>query len=136
MEYSPNIAAPAQAGSPLTSSLFSDLTTMAQYAAAVPADKVILGDALVRRRLADDREHAFGHGNGSRDDAARQSDHGQRPPDLLGPGNRLGVDGVPGRHPVARGLLRRPDIALPDQLSRRPLRAARHGFVGSRHGGR
>jgi spore germination protein YaaH len=43
MEYSPNVAASAQASSPLTSSLFSDLTTVTQYAAAVPAHKVILG---------------------------------------------------------------------------------------------
>ncbi len=43
MEYSPNVAAPAQADSPLTSALFSDLSTAAQYAAAVPAGKVILG---------------------------------------------------------------------------------------------
>jgi hypothetical protein len=46
MEYSPNVAATTQAGSPLTSSLFSDLTTVEQYAAAVPADKVILGIPL------------------------------------------------------------------------------------------
>ncbi len=46
MEYSPNVDAPAQAGSPLTSSLFSDLTTAEQYAAAVPAAKVILGTPL------------------------------------------------------------------------------------------
>jgi spore germination protein YaaH len=46
MEYSPNVAASAQANSPLTSSLFSDLTTVQQYAAAVPADKVILGMPL------------------------------------------------------------------------------------------
>jgi spore germination protein YaaH len=43
MQYSPNVAAAAQASSPLTSSLFSDLTTIQQYAAAVPAGKVILG---------------------------------------------------------------------------------------------
>ena len=46
MEYSPNVAAPTQATSPLTSTLFSDLTTMEQYAATVPADKVILGTPL------------------------------------------------------------------------------------------
>ena len=46
MEYSPNVAAPAQAASPLTSALFSDLSTAAQYAAAVPAGKVILGTPL------------------------------------------------------------------------------------------
>ena len=43
MEYSPNVAASAQANSPLTSSLFSDQTTIQQYAAAIPAAKVILG---------------------------------------------------------------------------------------------
>jgi spore germination protein YaaH len=46
MEYSPNVAAAAQANSPLTSSLFSDLTTIQQYAADVPPDKVILGVPL------------------------------------------------------------------------------------------
>jgi spore germination protein YaaH len=46
MEYSPNVAAGAQATSPLTSSLFSDRTTIQQYAAVVPADKVILGVPL------------------------------------------------------------------------------------------
>ena len=46
MEYSPNVAATAQASSPLTSSLFSDLVTVQQYAAAAPADKVILGTPL------------------------------------------------------------------------------------------
>ncbi len=46
MEYSPNVAASAQANSPLTSSLFSDQTTIQQYAAAIPADKVILGVPL------------------------------------------------------------------------------------------
>ena len=47
MEYSPNVAATAQANSPLTSSLFSDLVTIRQYLAAVaPADKVILGTPL------------------------------------------------------------------------------------------
>ena len=46
MEYSPNVAATAQASSPLTSPLFSDLVTIRQYLAAVPADKVILGTPL------------------------------------------------------------------------------------------
>jgi hypothetical protein len=46
MEYSPNVSASAQAASPLTSSLFSDLTTAQQYAAAAPAAKVILGMPL------------------------------------------------------------------------------------------
>ena len=49
---------PRQASSPLTSPLFSDLVTIQQYLAAVPADKVILGDPTVRRGLADHREHA------------------------------------------------------------------------------
>jgi spore germination protein YaaH len=43
MAYSPNVAATAQASSPLTSSLFNDLTTVEQYVATVPPDKVILG---------------------------------------------------------------------------------------------
>jgi spore germination protein YaaH len=46
MQYSPNLSAPAQAASPLTSSLFSDQSTVTQYSAAVPADKVILGAPL------------------------------------------------------------------------------------------
>jgi hypothetical protein len=43
MEYSPNVAASAQATSPLTSGLFSVQTTVDEYAAAVPPSKVILG---------------------------------------------------------------------------------------------
>jgi Glycosyl hydrolases family 18 len=43
MEYSPNLAASAQATSPLTSGLFSVQTTVDEYAAAVPPSKVILG---------------------------------------------------------------------------------------------
>ncbi len=43
MEYSPNLAASASATSPLTSGLFSVQTTVDEYAAAVPASKVILG---------------------------------------------------------------------------------------------
>jgi spore germination protein YaaH len=43
MQYSPNLSAPAQATSALTSSLFSDVTTVAEYAAAVTPGKVILG---------------------------------------------------------------------------------------------
>ncbi len=46
MQYSPNLSANAQATSPLTSSLFNDVTTAGQYAAAVPASKVILGAPL------------------------------------------------------------------------------------------
>ncbi len=46
MEYSPNLSGSAQATSPLTSSLFNDVTTAGQYAAAVPASKVILGAPL------------------------------------------------------------------------------------------
>jgi hypothetical protein len=43
MEYSPNLAASTSATSPLTSGLFSVQTTVDEYAAAVPASKVILG---------------------------------------------------------------------------------------------
>ena len=43
MAYEMNLGATASPASPLTSGMFSDLTTLAQYTAAVPADKVILG---------------------------------------------------------------------------------------------
>ncbi|HEX4217719.1 MAG TPA: glycosyl hydrolase family 18 protein, partial [Acidimicrobiales bacterium] len=43
MAYQLNLDATPQATSPLTSSMFSDLTTVQQYTAAVPASKVILG---------------------------------------------------------------------------------------------
>jgi hypothetical protein len=43
MAYQLNLDAPPQASSPLTSSMFSDLTTARQYAAVVPTSKVILG---------------------------------------------------------------------------------------------
>ena len=43
MDYELNLAGTASAASPLTSSMFSSQTTLAQYTAAVPASKVILG---------------------------------------------------------------------------------------------
>jgi len=43
MQYSPNVSGTAQAASPLTSDLFSDQEAAEQYAAVIPADKVILG---------------------------------------------------------------------------------------------
>jgi len=43
MAYQLNLKATASAQSPLTSPMFSDLTTVIQYTAAVPATKVILG---------------------------------------------------------------------------------------------
>ena len=43
MEYSPNFCASASASSPLTSGLFSDQTTVNEYASVVPPSKVILG---------------------------------------------------------------------------------------------
>ncbi|HEX3947970.1 MAG TPA: glycoside hydrolase family 18 protein, partial [Acidimicrobiales bacterium] len=43
MQYSPNLSGSPEATSPLTSPLFSDLTTVREYTAAVPAAKVILG---------------------------------------------------------------------------------------------
>jgi hypothetical protein len=43
MQYSPNLAASSSASSPLTSGLFSDQTTVDEYASAVPTSKVILG---------------------------------------------------------------------------------------------
>jgi spore germination protein len=43
MAYGLNVSATPTAASPLTSSMFSDLTTLEQYTAVVPAAKVILG---------------------------------------------------------------------------------------------
>jgi hypothetical protein len=43
MQYSPNLAASSSPASPLTSGLFSDQTTVNEYASAVPPSKVILG---------------------------------------------------------------------------------------------
>ena len=43
MEYSPNVSASSSASSPLTSGLFSDQTTVDEYASVVPSSKVILG---------------------------------------------------------------------------------------------
>jgi hypothetical protein len=43
MQYELNLASPASAQSPLTSTMFSDQTTIDQYTAVVPASKVILG---------------------------------------------------------------------------------------------
>ncbi len=43
MEYNPNLTATQGASSPLTSGMFSDQTSVNEYAAAVPPSKVILG---------------------------------------------------------------------------------------------
>jgi hypothetical protein len=43
MEYSPNLSASSSASSPLTSGLFSDQTTVDEYASVVAPSKVILG---------------------------------------------------------------------------------------------
>ncbi len=43
MAYELNLSGTSSAASPLTSGLFSDLRTLQQYTAVVPADKVILG---------------------------------------------------------------------------------------------
>jgi hypothetical protein len=43
MDYELNLAGTPSAASPLTSGMFSSLTTLKQYTAAVPASKVILG---------------------------------------------------------------------------------------------
>jgi hypothetical protein len=43
MDYELNLSGAASAASPLTSSMFSTQTTLAQYDAAVPASKVIIG---------------------------------------------------------------------------------------------
>jgi hypothetical protein len=43
MDYELNLAGAATAASPLTSGMFTSQTTLAQYTAAVPASKVILG---------------------------------------------------------------------------------------------
>jgi hypothetical protein len=43
MAYQLNLQAASSASSPLTSSMYSDLTTVKQYTAVVPASKVILG---------------------------------------------------------------------------------------------
>jgi hypothetical protein len=43
MAYELNLQGSSTSGSPLTSGMFSDLTTLEQYTAAVPASKVILG---------------------------------------------------------------------------------------------
>jgi hypothetical protein len=43
MDYELNLAGTSTSASPLTSGMFSDLTTLKQYTAAVPASKVILG---------------------------------------------------------------------------------------------
>ena len=43
MEYNPDLEATPSATSPLTSTMFSDATAIAEYTAVVPASKVILG---------------------------------------------------------------------------------------------
>ena len=135
MEYSPNVTAPAQAGSPLTSSLFSDLTTAEQYAAAVPAAKVILGTPLfgidwptTGNTLTDT---ATGPATTQPDSQITGSGH----PPVLGRRHQHGMDGVPSGQSVARDVLRRSDVAVPDRPTRSALRVGRCGRLGPGHGG-
>ena len=134
MQYSPNLSGSAQATSPLTSSLFNDVTTAGQYAAAVPASKVILGAPLFGLDWPTNGDTLTAVATGPVTDLRVQPDRHRRPPDVLGPGHRFRLDRVPGRDPVARVVLRRPDVPLRRLSARPPLRARRRRRVGPRDG--
>ena len=101
MEYSPNVAATAQASSPLTSSLFSDLVTVAAVCGGSTGRQGHFGNPAVRRGLADHREHSERDGDRPGHSTDRQRHRGDRRPHLLGLGHRQCLDGLPGRQPMA-----------------------------------
>jgi spore germination protein YaaH len=106
MEYSPNVAGSAQTSSPLTSSLFSDLTTVQQYAAAVPADKVILGTPLYGEDWPTTGNTLTATATGPATALTDSDIEGTGHPVYWDPVTDQRLDGLPGRQPVARCLLR------------------------------
>ncbi len=125
----------ASAASPLTSGMFSTQTTLAQYDAAVPASKVILGTPFFGIDWPTNNGTMAATATGGAADIADSQAAGQRAR-VLGSGHRHGVDELPGGRPVARVVLRgreRPvrRVAAGD-AGRRPRR--RH--LGARHGER
>ena len=135
MDYELNLAGTATAASPLTSGMFSSQTTLAQYTAAAPASKVILGHAVLRHRLAhrqrDDGGHRHRRGGRHRGLAGA----GERTR-VLGPGDAHRLDELPGRRPVARVLLRGRQRPLRRLAAGVALRRPRRGHLGARHGER
>ncbi len=118
------------------SAMFTDLTTVEQYAAVVPPAKVILGvpfygydwpttDGTAHRARPPGRGQPLTYGQ------VLASGH----PVYWDPVDPDRLDVVPGRHPVARDLLRRPHLplALKAQLANSlPPRRRRH--LGPRDG--
>ena len=135
MDYELNLAGTASAASPLTSGMFSSQTTLAQYTAAVPASKVILGTPFFGIDWPTDNGTMAATATGGAADIA-DSQAQANGPAVLGPGDAHRLDELPGRRPVARVLLRgrqRPLRRLAAGVARR---RPRRGHLGARHGER
>ena len=107
-----SISSPRVHESPLTSTMFSDKTTIDQYAAAVPAAKVILGVPYFGVDWPTTDGTLTAQATGTSHPRLLPSDHGQRPPHLLGRRPRHRLDLLSGGGPVARDVLRRSDFPL------------------------
>ena len=134
MAYQLNLDATPQATSPLTSSDFSDLSTVQQYAAAVPPSKVILGTPYYGEDWPTTDGTLTAQATGGETAAHLRPGDGQWSPDIPGPCDRHGVDGVPGWITVARDVLRGPDLALPAGPAGAVLWARRPRDLGAGHG--
>ncbi len=92
------------------------------------------GRAVLRHRLADDGRHVERDGDGAGHRRVAGRHRRQRPSPVLGPGDRLGLDLVPGGHAVARDLLRGPDVALRRRAAGAGARPGRRRHLDPRHG--
>ena len=133
MDYELNLAGTASAASPLTSGMFSSQTTLAQYTAAVPASKVILGTPFFGIDWPTNNGTMGATATGGAADIPDSQAAGQRAR-VLGSGHRHGVDELPGGRPVARVVLRGRERPLRRVAAGDPRRRPRRRHLGARHG--
>ena len=122
----------ASATAPLTNAPFSDATTLAEYAAVVPARRIVLGIPL----------YGYDFPASSRFDGAMATGPplavtyaaivaaGHRA--AMGPGDRDSLDGVQKRREVAPDLVRRSRLHRPQVCSGGPVRLRRRRRLGAR----
>ena len=89
-----------------------DQTTVNEYASVVPPSKVILGLPYFGIDWPTTNGTLLATAPGPATDVALGQILTSRASRLLGPRDRDWLDLVPGREPVARDVLRRPDFAL------------------------
>ncbi len=134
MAYDMNSRTQPSATSPLFGPAFTDAMALEQYLKVVPASKVILGLPYYGYDWPTVDGTPTSAATGPESPLSDADHRRRRPSDLLGPGDRYPVDGLPGGHPVAPHLLRRPDLARPQGAAGQLLPHRRGGDLGPRHG--